>query len=66
MSDMAYWLIGIMIVMLGIGLSIYLQGDYQLETEEYIRRVKASRMRVIGIGFLCLALAYLITALFAL
>ena len=66
MSDMAYWLIGIMIVMLGIGLSIYLQGDYQLETEEYIRRVKASRMRVIGIGFLCLALAYLIAALFVL
>ena len=66
MSDMAYWLIGIMIVMLGIGLSIFLQGDYQLETEEYIRRVKASRMRVIGIGFLCLALAYLIAALFLL
>ena len=66
MSDMVYWLIGIMLAMLGIGLSIYLQGDYQLETEEYIRRVKALRMRVIGIAFLCLALAYLIAALFLL
>ena len=66
MSDMVYWLIGITLAMLGIGLSIYLQGDYQLESDEYIRRLKASRMRVIGIGFLCLALAYLITALFAL
>jgi hypothetical protein len=66
MSDMAYWLIGIMLVMLGIGLSIFLQGDYQLETDEYNRRLKALRMRVIGIGFLALALAYLITALFLL
>ena len=64
MSDMVYWFIGIMLVMLGIGLSIYLQGDYQLASEEYSRRLKALRMRVIGIAFLCLALAYLIAALF--
>ena len=66
MSDMAYWLLGIMLAMLGIGLSIFLQGDYQLETEEYNRRVKALRMRSIGIAFLVLALAYLIAALFLL
>jgi hypothetical protein len=66
MSDMVYWLIGIVLVMLGIGLSIYLQGDYQLETDEYNRRVKALRMRGIGIAFLVLTLAYLITALFLL
>jgi uncharacterized protein YjeT (DUF2065 family) len=66
MSDMVYWFIGIMLVMLGIGLSIYLQGDYQLETDEYNRRLKALRIRGIGIAFLGLALAYLIAALFIL
>ena len=66
MSDMAYWLIGIMLVMLGTGLSIYLQGDYQLASEEYNRRVKALRIRGIGIAFLVVALAYLIAALFIL
>jgi len=64
MSDMVYWLIGIMLVMLGIGLSIYLQGDYQLETDEYKRRLKALRIKGVGIAFLGLALAYLIVALF--
>jgi len=64
MSDMVYWLIGITLAMLGIGLSIYLQGDYQLESDEYIRRLKASRMKGVGIAFLGLALAYLIVALF--
>jgi len=66
MSDMAYWLIGIMLVMLEIGLAIYLQGDYQLASEEYNRRVKALRIRGIGIAFLVVALAYLIAALFIL
>ena len=64
MSDMVYWLIGIILAMLGIGLSIFLQGDYQLESEEYKRRLKASRMKGVGIAFLGLALAYLIVALF--
>jgi len=64
MSDMVYWLIGIILAMLGIGLSIFLQGDYQLESEEYKKRLKASRMKGVGIAFWGLALAYLIVALF--
>jgi hypothetical protein len=64
MSDMVYCLIGIMLAMLGIGLSIFLQGDYQLESDEYNRRLKALRIRGIGIAFLGLTLAYLIAALF--
>jgi len=60
MSDVIYWLIGIVLAMWGIGLGLFFQGRYSLAEDREEKRRWAERMKRVGIAWLVIGSFYLV------
>jgi len=60
MSDVIYWLIGIVVAMWGIGLGLFFQGRYSLAEDREEKRRWAERMKRVGIAWLVIGSFYLV------